>query len=62
MIPDPTEPAGTAATAQPRILVINHSPEVLALIRVLLEEDHFRVTTQSHLDHDLDAISTRSPR
>lgn len=61
MIPDPTEPAGTAATAQPRILVINHSPEVLALIRILLEEDHFRVTTQSHLDHDLDAIAAMMP-
>lgn len=45
--------------ARPHILVINHSPEVLDLLRELLEEEHFEVTTQSH--RDLDKIAAMKP-
>jgi two-component system, OmpR family, response regulator VicR len=46
---------------QPHILVINHTPEILALIRELLEDEGFQVSTQSHADKDLDRIGELSP-
>jgi CheY-like chemotaxis protein len=45
----------------PRILCINHSPEVLGLLRDLLEEEGYRVTTQSHTDRDLDHVVDLDP-
>jgi DNA-binding response OmpR family regulator len=45
----------------PHILAINHSPDLLNLMRELLEEEGFRVTTQSHLDKDLDDVVHFSP-
>ncbi|HEU0164282.1 MAG TPA: response regulator [Thermomicrobiales bacterium] len=47
--------------AQPHILAINHSPEVLTLLEELLREEGYRVTTRSHLDRDLRDFSTVSP-
>ncbi|HEV2073495.1 MAG TPA: response regulator [Thermomicrobiales bacterium] len=43
------------------ILCINNSKEVLELFRELLEEEGYRVTTQSYVDKDLDAISALKP-
>jgi CheY-like chemotaxis protein len=45
----------------PHILCINHSPEVLGLLRDLLEEEGYRVTTQSHTDRDLDHVVDLHP-
>jgi CheY-like chemotaxis protein len=46
---------------QPHIHVINHTPEILELMRELLEDDGFRATLQSHVDKDLDRIAELSP-
>ena len=46
---------------QPHILCINHSPEILALMKDLLEDEGFRVTTHSRLDKDLDKIAQLAP-
>jgi len=46
---------------QPHILCIDHAPEVFALQQALLEEEGFRVTTQSTLDKDLEAIAQLGP-
>ena len=46
---------------QPRILCVNHAPEILALQKAILEEEGFKVTTHSHLDKDLDAIVELAP-
>jgi CheY-like chemotaxis protein len=46
---------------QPHILCVNHSPEILALQRDILQEEGFRVTTQSRLDKDLDAVVALAP-
>ncbi len=46
---------------QPHILCINHSPEILALMKNLLEDEGFRVTTHSRLEKDLDKIAQLAP-
>ncbi len=46
---------------QPHILCINHSPEILALMKELLEDEGFRVTTHSRLEKDLDTITGLAP-
>lgn len=46
---------------QPHILCINHSPEILALLQDLLEEEGYRVTTWSHQDKDLAQIEALAP-
>ena len=46
---------------QPHILCINHSPEILALMKNLLEDEGFRVTTHSRLEKDLDKITQLAP-
>ena len=46
---------------QPHILCINHSPEILALMKDLLEDEGFRVTTHSRLEKDLDTITQLAP-
>ena len=46
---------------QPHILCINHSPEILALQKALLEDEGFRVTTHSRLEKDLDKITQLAP-
>jgi CheY-like chemotaxis protein len=46
---------------QPHILCINHVPDILALMKNLLEDEGFRVTTQNQLDKDLDAIADLAP-
>jgi CheY-like chemotaxis protein len=46
---------------QPHILCINHSPEILGLLRDLLESEGFRVSTMTSLEHDLDAIVEVAP-
>lgn len=46
---------------QPHVLAINHSPEILSLMKNLLEEESFRVTTWSRLDKDLAAVAQLGP-
>jgi CheY-like chemotaxis protein len=46
---------------QPHILCINHSPEILELLRDLLEAEGFRASTATSLEHDLDAIVALKP-
>lgn len=43
------------------ILAMNESDDVLELFRELLEEEGYRVTTQSYVDKDLDAIRDLNP-
>jgi CheY-like chemotaxis protein len=45
----------------PHILCIDHSPEILSLLRDLLEEEGFRVTTEDAADKDLDRIAELAP-
>jgi CheY-like chemotaxis protein len=49
------------ASQKHHILCINDSNEVLELFRELLEEEGYRVTTQSYVDKDLDAIGELKP-
>jgi len=51
----------SVSNPRPHILAINHSPEVLDLLRELLEEESFRVSTRSHLDRTIDDIATIAP-
>ena len=46
---------------QHHILCINNSEDVLALFRELLGDEGYRVTTQSYVDKNLDAISELNP-
>jgi CheY-like chemotaxis protein len=46
---------------QPHILCINHSPEILSLLRDLLEGEGFRVSTLMSVERDLDAIVALRP-
>ena len=46
---------------QPHVLCINHSPEILALQKALLEDEGFRVTTHSRLEKDLDKVAELAP-
>ncbi len=46
---------------QPHILCVNHPPDILALQKSIFEEEGFKVTTQSRLDKDLDAVVALAP-
>lgn len=46
---------------QPHILCVNHSTDILELLRTLLEAEHFRVSTLTSLKHDLDTIVALKP-
>ena len=46
---------------QPHVLVVDHSPEILSLIRDLLEEELLRVSTCSDGDVDLDELARIAP-
>lgn len=46
---------------QPHILCINHAPEILELLRVLLEDEGYCVSTLMMVEHSLDAIVSLSP-
>jgi CheY-like chemotaxis protein len=46
---------------QPHILCVNHSPEILSLLRDLLEAEGFRVSTLTAVDRDLDAVVALAP-
>jgi CheY-like chemotaxis protein len=46
---------------QPHILCINHSPEILELLRTLLEDEGYRVSTLMTLDRSLDAVIELHP-
>lgn len=46
---------------QPHILAINHSPDVLQLLKELLMEESYKVTLRSHLDRDLPEINHIAP-
>lgn len=50
-----------ASADQPHILAINESEDVLQLFRDLLEDEGYRVSTQSYIDKDLDGISRQAP-
>lgn len=45
----------------PHILCINHAPDTLALIKILLEGEAFRVTTHARLPKDLETIVHLAP-
>jgi two-component system, OmpR family, phosphate regulon response regulator PhoB len=45
----------------PHILVVNHAPEILDLMRDLLEEEGCRVTTQLRTEQDIDTIAEVAP-
>jgi DNA-binding response OmpR family regulator len=47
--------------AQRHILAINNDPDVLALFRDLLEDENFRVSTQTYVDRDLTQITALRP-
>ena len=51
----------TADGQQPHILCINHAPEILSLMRDLLEDEGFRVSTLTTVERDLDAIVALAP-
>lgn len=51
----------TSATQSPHILCINHAPEILELMRTLLEDEGYRVSTQTVVEHDLDRIVGMAP-
>jgi len=46
---------------QPHVLCINHAPEILYLLRDLLEDEGFRVSTLTTVERDLDAIVALAP-
>lgn len=46
---------------QPHILCINHAPEILELLRDLLEEEGYRVSTRQTIDRTLDSIVAMKP-
>lgn len=46
---------------QPHILCVSLSPDILALLQDLLEEDGYRVTTWSHQDKDLSQMEAVAP-
>lgn len=46
---------------QPHILVMDDSPELLALFRELLEEEGYTVSTRVHVSNDLDEIAALEP-
>lgn len=45
----------------PHILVANHAPEILELVRELLEAEGFRVTTQPREGQHIDRIAELAP-
>lgn len=49
------------ATSQPHVLCINNSQDVLALFQELMEEEGFRVTTQSYAFKDLAGVKEIAP-
>lgn len=48
-------------TPQPHILCINHVPEILDLLRLLLESEGYRVSTQTTVERNLDALVETKP-
>ena len=54
-------PTPTLDGHQARILAINNDQSVLALFRDLLEDEGYRVTTQTYVDRDLAGINALKP-
>ena len=54
-------PTPTLDGHQARILAINNDQAVLALFRDLLEDERYRVTTQTYVDRDLAGIKAQRP-
>jgi CheY-like chemotaxis protein len=54
-------PTPTLDGHQARILAINNDQSVLALFRDLLEDEGYRVTTQTYVDRDLAGIKAQRP-
>ena len=48
-------------STEPHILAINNAQEVLDLFRILLEEEGYRVSTQTYVAKDLEEIKRLSP-
>ncbi len=46
---------------QAHILAMNDNQAVLALFREVLEDEDYRVSTQTYIDHDLEAIKAAAP-
>lgn len=51
----------SANNKQPHILCINHSPEILQLLRMLLESEGYQVSTQMTAEKDLEEIVRLKP-
>ena len=54
-------PSDVDAHRRSHILVINHAPELLALLRELLEEEGYQVSTLPRAGQDLDTIVGLAP-
>ncbi|HET7091823.1 MAG TPA: response regulator [Thermomicrobiales bacterium] len=54
-------PARSPDGHQRRILAINNDAMVLGLFRDLLEDEGYRVTTQTYIDKDLGALAQAAP-
>lgn len=50
-----------ANTSTPHILCVNHTPEILDLLRTLLESEGYRVSTHTIAERDLDNIVALAP-
>jgi CheY-like chemotaxis protein len=50
-----------SAARQSHILVVNHAPEILDLMRELLEREGYRVSTLPDVEQDLDRIVELDP-
>lgn len=46
---------------QPHILCVNHTPEILELLRTLLEDEGYRVSTQLTPERDLNGLVELAP-
>lgn len=46
---------------QPHILCVNHAPEILNLMKDLLEGEGFRVSLMTTVERDLDAVARMAP-
>lgn len=50
-----------SSNGQPHILCINHAPEILDLLRTLLEGEGYRVSTHPTAERDIDGLVELAP-
>ena len=61
LVLDREPPVGRRPDAGRHVLCINDSPEILSLLREVLEEEGYRVTTRTHVDEDLAEMRGLAP-